>query len=274
MTFGALAAFGMPPMGHCIFARDDIEEGPWSHVAVNAERVNAGELVDEARRRGATPWFYAMPGRFRSSTWPDGLALLEEKCARFGVDAVIVDWEPDGEHVEDATAEAFGVELARLSWRRRVGITFHPSSSKLEVLARAAGFGCFGILQVYGRTSVDAGTIAGWWRRASSYFGLRLCLATALWESSDRIDTPDEFSTYLSRLPPCSAAWGWPVAEGRPPRFMLEQFIAWEPGGSRLGTFAQAALRAVVRPAFGVFVAFLVLLALVVFAVWRSRAAH
>jgi hypothetical protein len=269
---GALAAFGMPPMGHCIFARDDIEAGPWSHIAVNADRFDAGAQADEARRRGATPWFYAMPNRFRSSTWPDGLELLDEKCSRYGVDNCIVDWEPDGEHVEDATAEAFGRELARLSWRRRVGITFHPSSSKLDVLARTAGLGCFGILQMYGRTTVDPDSFARWWDRASSFFGLRLCIATALWESSDRIDTAAEFSTYLSRLPRCSSAWGWPIAGARPPAFMLEQFLAWEPGGSRVGTLAQAALRAIARPAFGVFVAFLVLLALVVFAVWRARA--
>lgn len=260
-------------MGRCIFARDDIEAGAWSHVAVLANRANRRELADDARRRGAGLWVYLMPGSFLSSTWQAGMDRLEAAADELGAEGIIADWEPDHDNPTDATAEAFGRRCGEVALRRRVGITFHPSSSKLDVVARAAGLGVFGILQEYGRTSTDPDELARWWERASRYFGLRLCLAVALWRSSERIDTPDEFARYLSILPRCGAGWAWALADSTPPAWMLEQLQAWEPGGSRLGTLAQAGLRAVVRPAFAVLLAIGVVAVLLVFAIWRSSRA-
>lgn len=267
---GALLAWGMPPAGLGVFARDDVEEGPWRHVAVNFTRTDRVEQARAARARGADVWGFAGPSRMAPSTWRDGIARFRATRDEIGAVGLVAEYEDAWPFAGDDERRAYGAALRELALETRVVVTYFPDIGGLEVLADACGLGVVGMVQMHGLSSTSPATFARWWARSVNAWGLRLLLAIAGWTSSGLIDTVDEYRAYLAALPRCGGAWVWPLAGTRIPSWMLAALRDYEPGGSALGTALEATLRTVVRPAFALIVGLLVLLVAFVSLAWRE----
>lgn len=274
MSLGALIGWGAPPVGLGVFARDDLEPGPWRHAAINVFSANRRELAARAHERGQAVWCFGGPGRMAPSNWREAIARIRSSRDELGAIGAVCEYEDAWPWASDDERRAYGRALGELALEMRVCVTYFPEIGGLEVLADACGMGVVGMVQMHGLSSTSPATFARWWARSTRAWGLRLCLAIAGWESSTRLDSADEYRRYLPDLPKCSSAWVWPLGGSSIPRYMLEALSSYEPGGSLAGTVLEASLRWVARPVgVAVVVVALALLALLV-VLWRSARAH
>lgn len=269
MNPAALLAWGMPPAGLGMFARDDVEPGNWRHVAVNVWRFDRREQAAQARELGADVWSFGGPDHWTPANWRDAIAHVRATRDEIGAVGVIAEYEDEWNFATDDERRAYGAALGELALEMRVGLTFYASMRGLAVIASAAGLGIFGMLQEHGLTSTSSPVLHRWWSEAVAIFGLRLCLAFAAWRSSSLLDESTEYPPYLAALPRCGGAWVWTAANGTIPGYMRDALRTYEPGGSAVGTVLEAALRALVRPVVAVVVALVALFALLVGTAWR-----
>lgn len=255
MNLLALVQSGFPPIGNGLYVRSTVRGLPAARWhAVLAWRRDAEEQVEALGAK----WMWGGVDHFRPGRWEAGLRFLADKARATGCEGIIVDPEngwPDIPRAERRSQlTAFGRALSDTALDLRVGITSYPLFPDLDILASAAGDGCWGSIQLYGRSSYVARTttrteamvMGQWWQRWADAFGSRLIPSVAVWDSG-YLHTSARYQEYLSALPKAHGSIGW--LAGTPPAHIRAGFESYNAGGSALGTVAIAIANWVGRPA-------------------------
>lgn len=265
MNPAALLLAGVPPSGMGLYARETIEAGPWSFVAVNASRADRAAQAAEVHRRGAQLWLYATPEAWRPDTWMASLSAIVTKARELDAVGIIADPESGWRGTD---AAALGRALAETAHDVRVCVTSFPEFPSLVSLAAGCGRMVSASPQIYGRTTQDGEVWARWIGHWRDLFGGRVCLSIAGWPADESMNHAEGYRAYLARLPKVGGAIVWD-ATGAAPHYISDALADYSPGGSLPGTVAAASLSALAAPGVQ---ASIVILALVFGAIIAGKA--
>lgn len=226
------------PRGLGVFWRDRAVLAPdgasWGHVLINARRTDRLDLAAQARASGAQVWAYTTPEGWRPPSWRSELELVTRAADEMRADGILANpesgWADLGERARVAQLTELGAALAAAASSRGVAVCSFPLFSNVRELAAAAGPTVSGVVQIYGRTVLDAPTFARWWARWVAAFGEdRLGLAAAGWPARAELERPDGFARYLEALPrPASRSVSvWTGAGSAPAPWRLQALASW-----------------------------------------------
>lgn len=226
------------PRGLGVFWRDRAvlapDGAPWGHVLINARRADRLDLAAQARASGAQVWAYTTPEGWRPPSWRSELELVERAADEMRADGIVANpesgWPELGERARVAGLTELGAALAAAANSRGVAVCSFPLFPNLRELAAAAGSSVSGIVQIYGRTVLDAGTFSRWWSRWVGAWGEdRTGLAVAGWPPRAEMEQPVGFARYLAALPrPASRSVSvWTAAGSAPAPWRLTALASW-----------------------------------------------
>lgn len=240
----ALLLAGVPPSGLGLYARDTVEPGRFTFIAINHHRSDRNAQAAEVHRRGAQLWLYSTPEKWQPDQWRAELDNILASAREMGAVGIIAN--PESEW-GSADAAPLGAALAVAASEIRVCVASYPDWHGLARCAEAAGRKVSGSVEIYGRASSDPEVWARWLASWNAAWGGRVCLSIAGWPAVDTMASADGFRTYLSRLPKVGGAIVWD-ASGNAPSYVTDALAEYEPGGSAAGTATLAAMAALRAP--------------------------